>query len=358
MKIILNIKLLLLTAIVTVAIAACNAKTLSTKSDQSPSFHESAAPTDCRTIEHEAGETEVCGHLQRIVALGPYVLEPLLALDVQPIGYADHVAFQQREFTEPRKQIPYLGDLLKEPLANVGLARSPSIEDIVQVQPDLILGTEFNASEYEILSEIAPTLLIKSPSYSQERSKQGLKIVAQAVDRTEKAEQLLAKTVQQVEEAQETFASLATTYPQVALIFSSNLQNIQIVTNTDNLCSSLIERLGFQLTIPPGVDSDNSSATAPISLETLPQLNNADLVILLGYDFSTSEELNNAERFKDYQLSNIKQAWQKNEIAQSLDASKARRVYFIPAYLCMGLPGPIGTELYLEELKEQLLAPN
>ena len=41
--------------------------------------------------------------------------------------------------------------------------------------------------------------------------------------------------------------------------------------------------------------------------------------------------------------------------AQSLDASQAGRVYFIPAYLCAGLPGPIGTELYLEELKEQLL---
>ncbi|MGP1387546.1 MAG: hypothetical protein ACTS2F_28560 [Thainema sp.] len=29
-----------------------------------------------------------------------------------------------------------------------------------------------------------------------------------------------------------------------------------------------------------------------------------------------------------------------------------------PAYLCLGLPGPIGTELYLEELQEQLLPEN
>ncbi|MGP1386521.1 MAG: hypothetical protein ACTS2F_23375 [Thainema sp.] len=45
-------------------------------------------------------------------------------------------------------------------------------------------------------------------------------------------------------------------------------------------------------------------------------------------------------------------------IAQFLDASQAGRVYFIPAYFCRGLPGAIGTELYLEELKEQSLAPN
>lgn len=45
----------------------------------------------------------------------------------------------------------------------------------------------------------------------------------------------------------------------------------------------------------------------------------------------------------------------KNEIAQSLEASKEGRVYYIPAYMCLGLTGAIGTELYLNELKTQLL---
>ena len=40
-----------------------------------------------------------------------------------------------------------------------------------------------------------------------------------------------------------------------------------------------------------------------------------------------------------------------------MDASKAGRVYFIPTYLCAGLPGAIGTKLYLEELEQQLLPP-
>ncbi|MEM9266963.1 MAG: hypothetical protein AAGA46_15715 [Cyanobacteria bacterium P01_F01_bin.13] len=43
-------------------------------------------------------------------------------------------------------------------------------------------------------------------------------------------------------------------------------------------------------------------------------------------------------------------------MAQSLDASKSGRVYFVPGYLCRGLPGPIGTELYLNELKQKLLS--
>ena len=68
-------------------------------------------------------------------------------------------------------------------------------------------------------------------------------------------------------------------------------------------------------------------------------------------------DVTEANNFNKNQLLEIKQAWQENAIAQSLDASQAGRVYFIPAYLCLGLPGTIGTELYLEELEQQLLPP-
>jgi len=90
----------------------------------------------------------------------------------------------------------------------------------------------------------------------------------------------------------------------------------------------------------------------------LPQLNDTDLIILFGTNFTELEPGGGANSFEDHQLSGLKQAWEENAIAQSLDVSKAGRVYFIPAYLCRGLPGPIGTELYLDELREQLLPAN
>jgi iron complex transport system substrate-binding protein len=56
------------------------------------------------------------------------------------------------------------------------------------------------------------------------------------------------------------------------------------------------------------------------------------------------------------QLTKLQQTWKSNPIARSLKASKAGKVYFIiPSYLCLALPGPIGTNLYLEALKKQLL---
>jgi iron complex transport system substrate-binding protein len=309
--------------------------------------------TDCRTIQHEMGETEVCGQLKRIVVLGPYILEHLLALDVQPVAFADHVAFHQGDYTDPSQQIPYLGERITQPLANVGIAYTPSIEAIVKVQPDLILGIDdINANQYETLSKIAPTLLL---DYSD--TENTLKAIAKAVNRSEQAEQLLAKTQQQFAQARETFAPLVATHPKILLLGSPNLSELYL-ENPANSCSSLIEKLGFQRISQSAIDNANSEAALPLSLETLPEFNDADLVILFGSNFSKLKQFSSSDNFEDHQLSKLKQAWEENAIAQSLDASKAGRVYFIPAYLCRGLPGPIGTELYLEELKEQLLSPS
>ncbi|MEM9335442.1 MAG: ABC transporter substrate-binding protein, partial [Pseudomonadota bacterium] len=110
------------------------------------------------------------------------------------------------------------------PIANVGLAHSPSIEAMIKLQPDLILGGEFDGSTYEILSQIAPTLLL--PDYSREHVEPTLRAIATAVNRTEQAEQVLVQTQQQIAAARETFAPLVDTHPQAALLSSSDLQDI------------------------------------------------------------------------------------------------------------------------------------
>jgi len=291
----------------------------------------------------------VCGQPERIVVLGPYVLEYLIALDVQPIGYADHVAFHQGEYTNPSQQIPYLGNRITPPLANVGTAFSPSLEAILKLQPDLIVGVaDNNTDQYETLSGIAPTLLI---NYFD--SAESLRAIAQATNQTEQVEQLIEQRQQQLALAQEDFAPLVATHPKVLLLSSSELQEVRLESPA-GYCSSLLEELGFQRVSPPGVDAD-SIASVPISLETLPQLNDADLIILFGTNFTELQQFTDSDNFEDHQLSDLKQAWEENAIAQSLNASKADHVYFIPAYLCRGLPGPIGTELYLNELQRQLL---
>jgi iron complex transport system substrate-binding protein len=117
-----------------------------------------------------------------------------------------------------------------------------------------------------------------------------------------------------------------------------------------------VSDLGFQLVYPSGINGSKLNDAIPVSSETLAQLNDANSIILLG---SPSSELNRSKGVNNatkYSLRSLEQTWNKNAIAQSLQASRTRRVYFIPVYLCLGLPGPIGTELYLNELREQLLS--
>jgi iron complex transport system substrate-binding protein len=344
-KIVALIKPLVLTMLAVSVVAAC-ARSV----DRAPGHSASDSPsadTNCRLIEHQRGETEICGQPERIVVLGSPMLELLLALDIQPAGYGDHFAAYQGVYDNPSQRIPYLGSRVTSQPVNVGSAFNPSLESIVKAQPDLIVVTEYNEAQYQAFSKLAPTLLLNWFDAAT-----NLRTLARVVGRSEKAEELIAKQQQQITNAQKDFAPVVKAHPRVLTLGTSDLSEIFLMTETNGFCASLIQDLGFQLVYPPGVNGDDSSAVPPISLETLPQLNGADSIFIFGQNQDQVEQI---DRFKEHHLKKIEQAWKANAIAQSLRASKAGRVYFVPTYLCLGLPGPIGVDLYLNELQEQLL---
>jgi iron complex transport system substrate-binding protein len=339
----------LVVAIVSIlTIAACAGKF-------EPSI-QSIAPTtnraNCQQIEHTAGTTQVCDRPQRIVVLGPYILEPLLALGLQPVAFGDYAALHRGEYTKPSTQIPYLGKRVTGSIANVGMAGTPSIEAIVKAKPDLILGLDIaNTQHYQTLSKIAPTLILKWGDANGNLQK-----IATAVNRTERAAALLRETKQQLATARQAFTPLVATAPKLLLLIASDLREMNLVTKLYDRCNSLPQDLGFQLVYPPQFGQAQLETTAPISIETFPELDAADAIVLLGHNFRNVSASTLADGFEEYQLTKLQQAWASNPIARSLKASKAGKVYFMPSYLCLGLPGPIGTQLYLEEFKKQLLS--
>ncbi|MCY7337138.1 MAG: iron-siderophore ABC transporter substrate-binding protein [Chamaesiphon sp.] len=307
---------------------------------------------NCQQIAHVAGTTQVCDRPQRIVVLGPYLLEPLLALGLQPVAFADYAALHRGEYTKPSQQIPYLGARIAGSIANVGMAGTPSIEAILKARPDLILGLDIaNTQHYQTLSKIAPTLILKWGD-----PERNLQTIAQAVNRTERAADLLREMKQQIATARQAFAPLVATTPKLLLLISSELREVGLVTKIHDRCSSLPQDLGFQLVYPQQFGQAQPETFAPISLETFPELDTADAIVLLGHNFRNVSDRTLADGFEEYQLTKLQQAWASNPIARSLKASKAGKVYFIPSYLCLALPGPIGTNLYLEEFKKQLLS--
>ncbi|MBD3883991.1 iron-siderophore ABC transporter substrate-binding protein [Phormidium tenue FACHB-886] len=338
------VRLLLLSGLIAL-LAACNAE----RSQTTPNTAASPAE-DCQTVQHRAGKTQVCGQPQRIVVLNPKMLDILLSLDVQPIGYAEVFSNLGKDFDQPSQQIPYVGDRITRPLTNLGISGEPSLEKLARLQPDLILGDiTGNEDEYPQLSQIAPTLLFEYVGH--DNWQEPLRAIASAVNRTEQAEAVIKTYQQQLETTRQALAPVVKKYPTVLMVASEQLTPpVELVTSVD-FCGGLLEDLGFQLALPS--QDEPKDITQTISIEVLPQLD-ADLIIVQGHNFTELSQIKTVNNFENGQLQAIKQAWSKNSIAQSLPASQENRVYFIPTYICRGLPSPIGSQLALEQLQTQL----
>lgn len=340
------VRLLLLSSCIAVLLTACNFKTAET----TPPDSKTSSSTHCKIARHAGGETQVCGQPQRIVVLNPKMLDILLSLNTQPIGYAEVFSNHRGDFDRPSQQIPYLGDRITQPITNLGISSEPSLEALTRLQPDLILGDSAgNKEEYTQLSQIAPTLLFEY--VGSDRWQEPLQTVATVLGGTDRAQAVLKTYAQQLETARKTLAPVVKAYPKVLMVASEELTPpVELVTSED-FCGGLIEKLGFQLVSPS--KNKPQGITQSISVEVLPQLD-ADLIIVQGYNINRLSRIENTNNFEKGQLQSIRQAWSKNTIAQSLEASKKNRIYFIPTYICRGLPSPTGTQLALKQLQGQL----
>ena len=326
-------------------IVACGGSTTE-RQGTAPSQKSSTA--NCQLIEHELGKTKVCEQPQKIVVLNPNMLEMLLSLGVQPAGYGDILPIHQGDFNNPSQQIPYLGERVTSQPLNVGTSATPSLEAIAKLQPDLILGSiEEVKQRYDVLSQIAPTLLFRYRG--ADNWQQSIQAIAQALGRTEQAQQVIETHKNRLTAAREALAPVAQKYPKVLMLASENLeQSLQIANSTD-FCGNLMEDVGFQLVSVPG--QQQQPVAQNISIEALPKLD-ADLIIVQGHNFGAGNQLTDIDTLENNQLKSLKQEWSNNAIAQSLEASQKGHVYFIPTYLCRGLPGPIGAEIFLDRLQK------
>jgi iron complex transport system substrate-binding protein len=149
-----HLKLLLISICSLILVVACNSSTPQLNTNQTPT----SRPSDCRVINHDGGETEICGQPQKIVAFGPPILDIFLSLGVQAAGYSEVDFLNKKVFDNPSEQIPYLGHLVTNQPVNLGDRNNPSLETFVQLQPDLIIGEAYHIKEkYELFSSIAPT---------------------------------------------------------------------------------------------------------------------------------------------------------------------------------------------------------
>lgn len=94
------VRLLLLSCLMFVSVLGCHRQA----SDISSSH--CTFTGDCQTVRHLGGETQICGQPQRIVVLNSKMLDIVLSLGVQPIGYAEIFSNRRGDFDQPSQQIP------------------------------------------------------------------------------------------------------------------------------------------------------------------------------------------------------------------------------------------------------------
>jgi len=330
---------LLLLGVVALLSVACQSRSV-----EAPIATADNPSADCRTVEHAMGKTEVCGQPQRVAVLNPHTLDIVLSLGAQPFAYAESAVLNLQTFDQPAEQIPHLGRYVTTQPINVGDRKSPSLERLAQIQPDLILSEDWLVEgQYDLLSQIAPTLLFSDigPDGKQ-HWRYDIEGIAKALGRESQAEELLARYPEQIAAVREQLAPVVAAYPKVLVISSDNLTST-IYHPKESTTVYLLEEMGFEI-----VEPENSSLPGndpQISMEVLPQVE-ADLIFVMVW---SDDDLYDPQE-------KVKQQWAENALLKQMPASEDGRVFFVDYYLWgSATRGPITDQLILEKLPQMLL---
>ncbi|WP_235082976.1 iron-siderophore ABC transporter substrate-binding protein [Chlorogloeopsis fritschii] len=232
-------KLFLLVVVTFTLTCACNGK-FSQPSSNSPS----PIALECRTVKHSMGESCVPITPQRVVVLDDTVLANAIALGIHPVG---SVASN----TTSGLEIPIFlqGKIDFEKIQSIGTQEQPSLEKIMLVKPDLILGFDYFVN-YNQLSQIAPTVLIKWDEAGA--WKKHLMLFAEALNKTQAAEKLLADYNQRIQEFKTAIGSQLEHF-QVSLAYLAGDGSALVRSDVKNsFAGSIVEDAG--LSRPPAQD--------------------------------------------------------------------------------------------------------
>ena len=266
---------------------------------------------DCYRVTHVMGETCVPNQPQRVVVLSTTTLEYVMALGIKPIGatlsdqYASHL---QPELTGV------------EDIGNVG---EPSLEKILALQPDLIIGDDSYQTIYPQASQIAPTILYKFEHSGQ--WKDVFTNVAQMLQKTEVAEQVMNDYYRRLDEfkqqmgdrSKQTEVSVVRIYPDQINLYLK-----------DSFCGTILQDAGLQRPEAQNIAASeakkrfDNEIQVTISRELLHQ---ADGNVMFVWTGENTAEANQQSQQK---LAEFKS----DPLWQGLKAVQQNKVYRVPSY--------------------------
>lgn len=236
------------------------------------------------TIEHAFGETTITGTPENVVTLGWGSADAAIALGVVPVA----MPFQAYGGDEDGV-LPWVREALEEQGAEIPTvlpdsSEEPPYEDIAKANPDVILAVYSGITEeqYELLSEIAPTVAYPGEAWSTPW-RDVVSIVGEALGKSAEAEQVLAGI-------DESLAAAAAAHPEFAGKSIAAVWDIAgtfyVYKEADPRVEFLFE-LGF--TSAPSVDElANGDATFYYTL-SYEQLDRLESDVVLSYSDTQAE---------------------------------------------------------------------
>ncbi|MEM9805697.1 MAG: iron-siderophore ABC transporter substrate-binding protein [Cyanobacteria bacterium P01_D01_bin.56] len=319
---------LLLVATIICTMTACNSRGLRgdrgelySSPGQTPPVSSEQIPARTKTVSHTLGQTDIPLHPERIVVLdagSTFLLDGLLALGIKPVGLT--------RCSNCINSDPF-SDIVGE-LPSVGTQNQPSLEKILKLKPDLILGYRWQKSFYSQLSQIAPAVML-DPFDRGHQVKRNFRQLAEILSKSEQVEDILAEYDERIQKFQQRFGEKLKNKTVSLLSFYE--AGFHVYGPEILFIAAVMKDAGIQFI--PAYNALKDDALFNMSLEVLPDWDADFLFIDLYYEDSI-EELESV--FKQ-------PLWSK------LKAVRNDQVYIMTEYPS---GGPIGANRFIDELSE------
>ncbi|WP_162924396.1 ABC transporter substrate-binding protein [Rubrobacter indicoceani] len=284
------------------------------------------SPGQTRTIEHSMGTTPVPVSPQRIITVTDQnALLPLLELGITPIASAGSLEGDEGVFRRTdgfdTSDVEFVGDFLE-----------PNLEAIASLEPDLIVGYEFQEDLYERLADIAPTVFIQVFDRPLDEA---LMDFADLVNRTDRAEELrsrykdrVATLLEDLREQRETLS--------VSVISPGDAAGQFYRADVGQALGTVME----DLSLPRPAPQQGVGDFDPFSLENLSE-HDADVVLVVDYSEESAE---------------VENELVESPLYRSLAAYEADQAYTLDGTETVGAAW-VRMEAFLDELERILLDP-
>lgn len=293
---------------------------------QSDSVRQPSNPqsVDCRIVQHVLGKACVPKVASRLVSLDNITLADAAALGVSSIGAAIYDS----------QETDYLKDYLAnyDQMERLGNPSQPSLEKILKLKPDLIMGVKFTGEPiFSQLSQIAPTAIgewVGFPSW-----REYFNFVAYVLGKEEEANKVWGQYKQRIANIKSALGNHLKDM-EVSTVYARK-GRIYIDTNT-TFIGGILTEIGIRQPTYTGV---SKNGTLPLSEEAILDIDTDILFITVYNDEDSRKSL---------------AKWQQKPLWQKLKVVQENRVYIMAGDVWKG-GNPIAANLVIDDLYRYLV---